>query len=42
MIGVVDEDAPEEPSRQDTVESLDTGIFLRTGEAEEVHAGQLE
>jgi hypothetical protein len=42
VIGVVDEDAPEEPGRQDTVESLCTGILLDAREHEERHAGQLE
>ena len=41
MIGVID-DEPEEPRRQDTVESLYTGILLDASEAEEGHAGQLE
>ena len=42
MIGVVDEDAPEKPGRQDTVESLYAGILLDASEAEEGHAGQFE
>jgi hypothetical protein len=42
VIGVVDEDLPEEPRRQHTVESLCAGILLGAGEAEEGHAGQFE
>ena len=42
VIGVVDEDAPEKPGRQDTVESLYAGILLDASEAEEGHAGQFE
>jgi hypothetical protein len=41
-VGVTDEDAPEESRRQDTVESLYTGILLDASEAEEGHAGQFE
>ena len=42
VIGVVDEDVPEEPGRQHTVESLYAGILLGASEAEEGHAGQFE
>ena len=42
VIGVVDEDAAEELRRQDTIESLYTGILLDASEAEEGHAGQFE
>ncbi len=38
VIGVVDEDAPEEPRRQDTVEPLYKGILLGASEPEEEHA----
>ena len=41
-IGVVDEDAPEEPHSQDTIEPLYTGTFVGGSEAEEGHAGQFE
>jgi len=37
-IGVVDEDAPEEPRRQDAVDPLETGILLDAGETEEGYA----
>jgi len=40
-IGVVDEDAPEEPGSQDSVKPLYKGILLGFG-AEEGHAGQFE
>jgi hypothetical protein len=39
---VVDENAPEELRRQDTVEPLYVGIFLNANEAEEGHAAQFE
>jgi hypothetical protein len=42
VIGVVDEDTPEEARSQDAIESLLAGILLDTGESEEKHAGQLE
>jgi hypothetical protein len=41
-IGVVDENAPEELRRQDTVEPLYVGILLNANEAEEGHAAQFE
>jgi hypothetical protein len=41
-IGVVDEDAPEELRRHDTVEPLYMGILLNANEAEEGHAAQFE
>ncbi len=40
-VGVVDEDAPEEPGSQDSVEPLYKGILLGCG-AEEGDAGQFE
>jgi hypothetical protein len=40
-IGVVDEDAPEEPGSQDSVEPLFKGILPGCG-AEEGHTGQFE
>jgi hypothetical protein len=42
VIGVVDEDAPEERSGQDTVEPPYAGILLDASEAEEWHARQFE
>lgn len=42
VIGVVDEDAAEEPSRQDTVEALYPRVLLGAGEGEKGHARQFE
>jgi hypothetical protein len=42
VIGVVDEDAPEEPRRQDAVDPLETGILVDAGETEEGHAWQFD
>ena len=41
VIGVVDEDAAEEPHCQDAVEPLCAGVVLDTGEAEKGYIGQL-